>query len=353
MKTAIRVGGPTTGGREQFDSMVRMAVAAEGLGVDAAWSAEAWGMDAVSPLAYLAARTESLRLGTGIMQLAARSAAATAMTALSMDTITTGRFLLGLGASGPQVVEGLHGQAFDRPATRMRETVAIIRRACAGEKVVYDGEVLSLPRPGGAGKPLRISQPPATVPIFLATLAPFSLRMTGEIADGWLGTSFTPDAPEAHLAHLRAGAERAGRTLDDLTLCVDTSVAITDDPEAFFPGLKARLAFQLSAMGSPTVNFYNDAYARAGFEGPCEQVRDLWLDHKRDEAVDAVPDDMVMATNVLGDAAGVERRLARYAEVGIDLLMLHPLGADEASRLDVLGQATELASRATGTDGPA
>jgi alkanesulfonate monooxygenase SsuD/methylene tetrahydromethanopterin reductase-like flavin-dependent oxidoreductase (luciferase family) len=186
------------------------------------------------------------------------------------------------------------------------------------------------------------------VPIFLATLAPYSLRMTGEIADGWLGTSFTPDVPEAHLAHLRDGAARAGRTLDDLTLCVDAAVAITDDPEAYFPGLKMQLAFQLSAMGFPTTNFYNDAYARAGFEQTCERVRDLWLEHQREEAVAAVPDDMVMATSVLGDAATVERRLARYAEVGIDLLMVHPLGADESSRLNVLGQATELAGRAGG-----
>ena len=184
MKTAIRVGGPTTGGREQFEAMLRLAVEAERLGVDSAWSAEAWGMDAVTPLAYLAARTDSLRLGTGIMQLAARTPAAVAMTAMSMDTITNGRFLLGLGASGPQVVAGLHGQHFDRPATRMRETVEIIRLACTGEKVAYDGEVLQLPRPGGSGKALRISQPPARVPIFLATLAPYSLRMTGEIADG-------------------------------------------------------------------------------------------------------------------------------------------------------------------------
>lgn len=232
----------------------------------------------------------------------------------------------------------------------MRETVDIIRMACAGEKVVYDGQVLSLPRPGGSGKPLRIAQPPVRVPIFLATLAPYSLRMTGEIADGWLGTSFTPDAAEAHLAHLRAGAEKAGRTLDDLTLCVDASVAITDDPEAFFPALKMQLAFQLSAMGSPTVNFYNDAYARAGFERACEEVRALWLDRRRDDAAAAVPDDMVMATAVLGDAPAVERRLARYAEVGIDLLMVHPLGPDEASRLDVLGQATELAGRAGADD---
>lgn len=344
MNTAIRVGGPTTGGRDHFEAMLEMATEAEKLGVDSAWSAEAWGMDAIAPIAFLAARTERLKLGTGIMQLCARTPAATAMTALAMNTITEGRFLLGLGNSGPQVVEGLHGQPFDRPGTRMREFVEVVRLACTGEKVAYDGKTLTLPRKGGQGKPLRISQPPAEVPIYLATLAPRTLEMTGEIADGWLGTSFTPDAAEAHFAYLRKGAERAGRTLDDLTLCVDASIAITDDPEELFLGIKTRLAFQLSAMGSPTMNFYNDAYARSGFEDACREVRELWLAKKRPEAIAAVPDDMVMKTAILGDEATVRERLRRYAEVGIDLLMLHPIGRDLSERLDTLGRATEWAT---------
>ncbi len=342
MKTAIRVGGPTTGGRDQFEAMLELATEAEKLGVDSAWSAEAWGMDAIAPIAFLAARTRRLKLGTGIMQLCARTPAATAMTALTMDTVTEGRFLLGLGNSGPQVVEGLHGQPFDRPATRMREFVDIVRLACSGEKVAYQGKALTLPRPGGQGKPLRLAQPPAEIPIFLATLAPRALEMTGEIADGWLGTSFTPDAPEAHFAHLRKGAEKAGRSLDDLTLCVDAPIAFVDDPEKLFPTLKAQLAFQLSAMGSPTMNFYNDAYARGGFEDACREVRDLWLQKKRPEAIAAVPDEMVMKTSILGDEAAVRARLDRYAEVGIDLLMLHPIAADTPGRLDILGRATEI-----------
>ena len=342
MKTAIRVGGPATGGRDQFETMLHFAVEAEKLGVDSAWSAEAWGMDAIAPLAYLAARTETLRLGTGIMQLCARTPAATAMTAMAMDTVTDGRFLLGLGNSGPQVVEGLHGEPFDRPATRMREFVEIVRLACAGEKLAFDGKTISLPRPGGQGKALRVAQPPVRIPVYLATLAPRALEMTGEVADGWLGTSFVPDAAEAHFAYLRKGAEKAGRTLEDISLCVDASIGIIDDPEKLFPMLKAQLAFQLSAMGSPTMNFYNDAYARAGFEDACHQVRALWLEKKRQEAADAVPDDMVMRTAILGDEAAVTARLRQYAEVGIDILMLHPLGAEVSDRLDVLGIATEI-----------
>jgi F420-dependent oxidoreductase-like protein len=342
MKTAIRVGGPTSGGRDQFEAMLTFATEAEKLGVDQAWSAEAWGMDAIAPLAYLAARTERMQLGTGIMQVCARTPASVAMTALSMDTVSGGRFLLGLGNSGPQVVEGLHGQSFEKPVTRMRELVEIVRLACSGAKLEYDGETCVLPRPGGQGKALRLAQPPAQVPIYLATLAPRALELTGAIADGWLGTSFCPDAPEAHLAHLRRGAERAGRTLKDLRLSVDTAIAITDDPEPYIATQKTLLAFQLSAMGSPTMNFYNDAYARGGFQDACTEVRNLWLDRKRAEAIAAVPEAMVMKTAILGDESHVRERLGKFVDAGIDELMLHPLGADPGAQLDTLGRAVEL-----------
>ena len=168
------------------------------------------------------------------------------------------------------MVEGLHGQPFDRPLTRMRETVEIVRMACRGEKLAYQDDAFRLPRSGGLGKALRVAQPPTRLPIYLTTLAPRALEMTGAIADGWLGTSFTPDAAEAHLEHLRRGAEKSGRKLEDLSLCVDTTVAITDDPEPVIQKHKPMLAFQLSAMGSPTLNFYNynDAYARGGFQHP-------------------------------------------------------------------------------------
>ena len=347
MKTAIRVGGAASGGGEQFEATLELAIEAEKLGVDQAWSAEAWGMDAVVPLAYLAARTQRMQLGTGIMQVCARTPASTAMTALAMATVTGGRFILGLGSSGPQVVEGLHGQPFERPVTRMRETVEVIRMACRGEKLQYEGREVVLPRPGGQGKALRLAQPPADVPIYLATLAPRGLELTGAIADGWLGTSFTPDAPEAHLEYLRRGADKAGRRLEDLELSVGASVAFTDDPAALFPAQKAGLAFQLSAMGSPTVNFYNDAYARAGFEDACVEVRNLWLAGKRGEAAAAVPDDMVQKTTLIGDEAHVRERIRLYRDAGIGALMLQPLGASATERLDVLGRAVELVREET------
>ena len=187
-----------------------------------------------------------------------------------------------------------------------------------------------------------LAQPPTEIPIYLATLAPRSLEMTGAIADGWLGTSFTPDVPEAHLEHLRRGAEKAGRRLEDLALCVDASVAITDDPESLYPAQKLQLAFQLSAMGSPTMNFYNDAFARGGFQDACQEVRGLWLEKKRNEAILAVPDEMVRATTLIGDESHVRARIRKYRDAGITELMLHPIGEDTAARLDALGRAVEL-----------
>jgi len=348
MRTGIRVGGPASGGRDEFEAMLVFAQEAEKLGVDQAWSAEAWGMDAISPLAFLAARTERMQLGTGIMQVCARTAASTAMTALSMQTVTGGRFVLGLGNSGPQVVEGLHGEPFERPLIRMRETIEIIRKASRGEKLVLAGDRVVLPRPGGQGKALRLAHEATDVPIFLATLAPRALEMTGALADGWLGTCFTPDAPEAHLAHLRRGAEKAGRSLDDIRLCVDVAVGFSSDAEALVERQKPALAFQLSAMGSPTMNFYNDAYARAGFDEPCQAVRRLWLEGDRPGAIAAVPDAMVRATTLLGDEAYVRERLALYRDCGIAELTLHPVGRNDRDRLDTLGRALELVREVCG-----
>ena len=175
-----------------------------------AFSAEAWWSDAATPLAYLADKTDRIKLATGIMQITARTPAMTAMTALTLHDLTGGRFVLGLGASGPQVVEGLHGVRYKMPLTRLKETVEICRMIFSGEKVQYQGKVFQLPLPDSEGKPIRITHEPADIPIYLATLGPNSLRFTGNAADGWLGTSFSPDHPEAQWDYLRAGASEAG-----------------------------------------------------------------------------------------------------------------------------------------------
>ena len=344
MKTAISVGGPASGEPGQFARMAAFAVEAEKLGVDSAWSAEAWGYDAVSIVAYLAAKTERLVLGSGILQLSARAPSTTAMTAMALAALSGNRFILGLGASGPQVVEGLHGVRFAHPLARMRETIEIVKLAFRGEPLRYAGQHHVLPLPDGEGKALRLAQPAnPNIPIYLATLAPKALELTGELADGWLGTSFTPEAAEAHLA-LR-GAERVGRTLADLTLCIGCTFAITDDPEPLIAAQKPRMAFQLGAMGSAKTNFYNDAYRRGGFEDAGNEVRRLWLDGNREEAARRVPDELIRRTTLIGPESHILERLRAYRGAGIGVMRIEPLGADDGERLDALGRAVELIRR--------
>ena len=343
MRTAFGIGGAASGRSGEFESVVNFAVEAEKLGVDVAWSAEAWGYDAVAPLAYLGARTTRMKLGTGIMQISARTPSMTAMTALTMAAITGGRFLLGLGASGPQVVEGLQGKPFAQPLKRMRETLDILRLAFRGEKLEYQGRHHRLPLPGGEGKALRLSQPGnADIPVYLATLSPKALELTGELADGWLGTSFTPEHAEAHLEHIARGASRAGRSLDDIEIAVGGSVGFGDDVEGMVAGLKPRLAFTLGAMGSAQTNFYNDAFRRGGFEDAAIEVQKLWLEGKREEAARRVPDEMVMQTTLLGSEAMVRERIRKYRDAGVNQLRLDPLGKSASARLDTLGRAVEL-----------
>jgi F420-dependent oxidoreductase-like protein len=355
VKVAIGFGGPASGRARDFEDQVAFACEAERLGVDAAWSAEAWGMDAVSPLAFLAARTRRLRLGTGVMQVSARTPSMTAMTAMTLAAISGDRFLLGLGASGPQVVEGLQGVPFEKPITRLRETIEIVHMAFRGEKLEYAGRLHRLPLPGGQGKALRLSQPAnPNIPIYLATLSPAGLELCGELADGWLGTSFTPEHADAHLRHLAAGAAKAGRRLSDLDLQVGAAVGFAADPEPLIRRRKSALAFTLGAMGSATANFYNDAYRRGGFEDAATEVQALWLAGRRDEAAARVPDAMVLQSSMLGSEADVRERIRRYRDAGITTLRLEPLGDDGSSRLETLGRAIELIREERGPgSGPA
>jgi F420-dependent oxidoreductase-like protein len=343
MKIAIGIGGAASGHRRDFDRVVEFTVEAEKLGVDAAWSAEAWGHDAIAPLAFLAARTTRILLGTGIMQISARAPVMTAMTALTMAAISDDRFLLGLGASGPQVVEGLHGRPFARPLERMRETIEIVRMALRGERIDYEGRQHRLPLPGGEGKALRLAQPAnPNIPIYLATLSPKGLELTGELADGWLGTSFTPEHADAHLTHIAAGAAKAGRSLSDIDLAVGGVVGFADDPTPLIQARKPAMAFTLGAMGSPKTNFYNDAYRRGGFEDAAVEVQRLWIEKRREEAAAAVPDEMVIQTSFLGTEAMVRERIRKYRDAGITMLRLDPLGDTLRERLDTLGRAVDL-----------
>jgi F420-dependent oxidoreductase-like protein len=342
MRVAIGLAGPASGGTRDWEETVEFAREAERLGVDSAWSAEAWGRDAVSPLAFLAARTTRLRLGSGILQISARVPAMTAMTALTLAEISGGRFLLGLGASGPQVVEGLHGVPFAHAAGRLRETIEIVRLACRGERIEFHGRHFELPKPGGEGKALRLAVSPSRVPIYLATLAPRSLELAGELADGWLGTSFVPEHAEAALAHLRAGAARGGRALADLDLHAGGDVAFGDDLERMVAARKPRLAFTLGAMGSARHNFYNDAFQRAGFEDDARAVQSLWLVGRREDAIARVPDAMVTGTNLLGTDAMVRERVRAYRDAGITTLRIAPEGRSLDERAATLGRLLDL-----------
>ncbi len=318
-------------------------VEAERLGVDCLWSAEAWGHDAATPLAFMAARTSRIRLGTGIMQAGTRTPALLAMTAMSLNAMSGGRFILGLGVSGPQVIEGWHGIRFERPVQRMRETVEIVRRAVRGERLAYKGKIYELPLPGGEGKALRsAAKPQPDIPIYLATLSPRSLEMTGEIADGWLGTSFMPEHARVFLDHLEAGAVRAGRSLAQLDLQAGGVVAFSDDVERLIPPRKPGLAFSLGAMGSRRHNFYNDAFKRAGYEDVAVEVQRLWLDNRRDEAVARVPDELVLKSNLLGTEAMVRQRLEAYRQAGITTLRVEPAGESLDAQLVTLGRLLDL-----------
>ncbi len=318
-------------------------VEAERLGVDCVWSAEAWGHDAVTPLAYLAACTSRIRLGSGIMQVGTRTPALVAMTAMSLASMSGQRFVLGLGVSGPQVIEGWHGVPFARPLQRMREVVEIVRRATRGERLEYHGDVYRLPLPGGEGKALRSSaRPEPGIPIYLATLSPRSLEMTGEIADGWLGTSFMPDHAGVFLDALAMGARRAGRALTDLDLQAGGVVAFGDDLPRLIARRKPGLAFSMGAMGSRAHNFYNDAYRRAGDTDVARDVQRLWLEGKRDEAAARVPDEIAVKTNLLGTDEMVTQRIHTYRDAGITTLRLEPDGETLDERVRTLARAMDL-----------
>ena len=347
MRVALSIGGAYYDGAN-WEDMVELVKAADRLGVAFAWSAEAWGMETIAPLAYLAPLTNRIKLGTGIMQISARTPAMTAMTALTMARLTNDRFCLGLGVSGPQVVEGLHGAPFEKALSRLREYLIVLRMAMSGERVKFDGDFYQLPRSGGEGKALRLSLPPKpNLPIYLATLGPKSLELTGEMADGWLGTSFIPEAGSDMLDHIRSGAAKAGRSLSDLDLQTGISVQIGDDVEALIARNKPGAAFTLGAMGSAKTNFYNKAYVRAGWGEVAAKVQALWVAGDKVAATAAVPDEFVLATSVLGTEVMVRDRLRAYADVGINTLRLSPSGRTLDDQIANLEHTVQLIADAT------
>ena len=344
MKISISASSPAWD-RDAFKDQLTYVQEAERMGADTVWTVEGWGQDAVTPLAYLAARTKTIKLGTAIMQITARAPAMTAMTAMTLSSLSEGRFILGLGSSGPQIVEGLHGQSFERPLSRMKETIKIIQAALAGEKITSSSEQVKLPLPNGEGKPMRLAQPPnEEIPLYLATLGPKSLEYTGQVAQGWIGTAFTPERADALLDPIWAGAESAKRDKSQIDVHVGAaSVAFGEDIRSLVQPLKMSKAFTLAAMGSKNTNFYNDAYSKSGWAEAAQKVRNLWLKGQRDQAALSVPDEMVLQTNLLGTEKMVAERLRVYREAGVTTLKVAPIGSDLEERINALGKVIDLA----------
>ena len=292
-------------------------------------------------MAYLAGKTTTINLASGIVQLGARTPAMLAMSAMSLQLLSDGRFLLGLGTSGPQVMEGWHGVRFQSPLAATRETIDIVRAVARGDRLSYAGQVLQLPLPDSRGRVLRSMLAPIEVPIYVAALGPRNLELTGELADGWIGNSFVPEHGSVFLDRLSAGATRTGRTLADLKLVIPVAVEFTDDVEEAAKRHARGYAFTIGAMGSKDKNFYNAAFARQGFGDDVNAVQDLWLSGRREEAADRVPMELGFKTNLLGPPAMVKDRLRLYRDAGITTIQAK-LDGEHHLRLDALAQLIEL-----------
>ncbi|HEY9388898.1 MAG TPA: LLM class F420-dependent oxidoreductase [Mycobacteriales bacterium] len=319
-----------------------LAQEADRLGYSVVWAAEAYGSDAVTVLAWVAAQTTHVDVGTAVMQIPARTPTATAMTAATLDTLSGGRFRLGLGVSGPQVSEGWHGVRFAKPLGRTREYVDIVRMALRRERVSYQGEHFTLPLPDGPGKPLKLTVHPAreTIPVYLAAVGPRNVELTGQIADGWLAIFFSPEHAEPSLAALRAGRARTGRDLDGFDVVATVPVVFDDDPQAAADPVRGYAALYVGGMGSREQNFYNALARRMGYEQAAEQIQERYLARDYAGAMAAVPFGFLDSTCLLGPVGRVAERMRAYAGAGVTTLALAPQGTLE-QRLAALRAARQ------------
>jgi F420-dependent oxidoreductase-like protein len=325
-----------------------LAVEADRLGYAVAWAAEAYGSDAVTVLAWIAAQTRHIDVGSAVLQIPARTAAMTAMTAATLDALSGGRFRLGLGVSGPQVSEGWHGVRFDKPLERTREYVDVVRMALRRETVAYQGRHIQLPLPGGAGKPLRLIVHPVRteIPIYLAAVGPKNLALTGEIADGWLAIFFSPEHAALSLDPIRAaraasGRGSAGDPLAGFDVVASVPVSIADDVAGAAEPLRPYAALYVGGMGSREQNFYNALARRMGFEEAADTVQDLYLDRRHRDAAAAVPLEFVDATSLIGPIERIRDRLVAFAEAGVTTLSITPTAPDLDGRITILRDLTD------------
>lgn len=327
------------------DDQIAIAKGAEELGYDQVWVAEAYGSDAVSVLGYMAAVTERIGLGAAIMQIPARSAAMTAMSAATLDQLSNGRFTLGLGASGPQVSEGWHGVRFGRQLDRTRDYVNVVRMALRRQRVEYEGETLTLPLPDGPGRSLKLTIGPAQehLPIVLAAMGPKNVALAGEIADGWLPTFFSPEHVAELSEPLMAGALRAGRNPDEVKIIPQVGVAIDDDIDAARDIMRWIMALYIGGMGSKKKNFYVELVDRYGFGEEARKVQDLYLDGRKEEAMRALPAELIDKTCVCGPAELVAERLKAYEEAGVDQLIALPAPVNGSTHFEQMQRLAAIA----------
>lgn len=300
--------------QDSRESTLAVIQAADRLGYDTVWIAEAYGWDAFTVLTDIACHTERIRLGTGIVNVFSRSPALIAQSAASLDRISGGRFVLGLGTSGHQVVEGWHGVPFQRGVRRLRETMEIVRMVLRRERLVYDGEIFHL----DMGLKLITHPPRDRIPIYLATLTPAGVALAGEMADGWMPVFFSPAHYESVIRpELERGAARAERTLAGVSVCVSQPVVVTDDVGAGRDAMRTHLALYIGGMGSRERNYYNQLFRRYGFEEEARRIQDLYLDRRREEAMAAITPEMIDLVTIIGPVDECRRRLAELARVGV------------------------------------
>lgn len=345
MKLGLNIG---YWGRGIDRTNIDLAIEADKLGFDVVWAAEAYGNDVVSTLAYVAAKTERIDVGSAVMQIPGRTPTMTAMTAVGLDALSDGRFRLGLGVSGPQVSEGWHGVKYDKPLARTREYIEIIRMALRRERVDYQGKHFQLPLPDGPGKKLMLVTPPlrADVPIYLASVGPKNLELTGEIADGWQGVFTAYDALEPILERISAGAQKAGRTLADLDIGVSAGVAIGEDMDKMSNRIRPHQALYIGGMGSREQNFYNATVTRLGYGDAAQKIQELYLGKQYAEAEAAIPLELIDRTSLLGSTDRVAQRLLALAKNGANTLNVSPSGTTMDEKIEQLHLLAEAAKKA-------
>jgi F420-dependent oxidoreductase-like protein len=343
MKLGLSIGYS----RAHLDVPVELVQRAEQLGYDSVWTAEAYGSDAVTPLAFLAATTSRIKLGTGIMQLAARTPANAAMSAATVDALAGGgRFIAGIGVSGPQIVEGWYGQPWGRPYYRMKDYVAIMRKIFAREApVTHDGKEISLPYTGpgssGLAKPLKSILHMNPIPIYLATGSETTVKLTAEIADGWLPMGFVPGAMEEYRPWLEEGFRRAGngKGFHNFTIQASVHVEVEDDVKAALQRLKPEVALYVGGMGHKTKNFHNDIMVRRGFGDAARRIQELYLTKHKDEAIAAVPDEWVDQKSLVGPPARIKQRYRAWEDSGADCLSVR---SRQPEAIEVMAEAARL-----------